>query len=83
MLTVTTDKACTIYGNGFTAQDNTTSAEFQIFKNGVYKFFAVDPNTDATSELSITITSFGDSLYLPITYSSTEVNFSTDLIKLA
>lgn len=60
VLTVTTDKACTIYGNGFTAQDNTTSAEFQIFKNGVYKFFAVDPNTDATSELSVTVTSFGD-----------------------
>ena len=60
VLTVTTDMACTIYGNGFTAQENTTSAEFQIFKNGVYKFFAVDPNTDATSELSITITSFGD-----------------------
>lgn len=59
-VTVTTDRDCTISGEGMPTFENTSSAEFIIPENGVYTFYATDPNTESTSQIKVTITSYGD-----------------------
>lgn len=57
---VTTNRNCTITGEDMPVFMDTSSAEFIIPQNGVYTFYAIDPDTEESSEVTVTITSFGD-----------------------
>lgn len=59
-ITISSDIQCSITADGMPAAIGVTSANFDVYENGVYTFYATNEETAETSSVAVTVTNFGD-----------------------
>lgn len=59
-ITISSDIQCSITSDGMPAAIGVTSANFDVYENGVYTFYATNEETAETSSVTVTVTNFGD-----------------------
>lgn len=59
-ITISSDIQCSITADGMPAAIGVTSADFDVYENGVYTFYATNEETAETSSVTVTVTNFGD-----------------------